>query len=226
MAIAIPLRRMDFGRIVFLPIFILLAIPVFQRTYDLGGTLMQWSSAGLITLAHSTLLSAFYLLIIALYVLRSEPVATCRSWMPRLMALTGTFLPMAFVLLPPPTAYNYRLIAVGNGVMLIGLVCSVYALATLGRSFSIIPQSRSLVQSGPYRWVRHPLYVAEELATIGFFLAQPTWPRLGLLLVHAAFQIYRALQEEKVLAETFPEYAEYTGRTPRFLPRLLGPSDR
>jgi len=52
----------------------------------------------------------------------------------------------------------------------LGCVSIVYAVLHLGKSFSIMPQARRLVIGGPYRFVRHPLYFAEELAVIGVLI--------------------------------------------------------
>ena len=48
--------------------------------------------------------------------------------------------------------------------MTVGLIIMVIGLASLGRSFGIMPRARGLVQSGLYRWVRHPIYLGEFLA--------------------------------------------------------------
>ena len=68
------------------------------------------------------------------------------------------------------------------------------------------------------RFVRHPLYLAEELAIIGIFMQfASAWTAL-LLAVQIAFQLRRMHNEEVVLTETFPEYAAYRRRTARLIP--------
>jgi protein-S-isoprenylcysteine O-methyltransferase Ste14 len=81
-------------------------------------------------------------------------------------------------------------------------------------------EARQLVTSGVYRWVRHPLYLAEELAVVGIVL-QFLSPWTGLLLaVQIAFQLRRMRNEERVLSETFPQYTDYRARTAMLLPGL------
>jgi protein-S-isoprenylcysteine O-methyltransferase Ste14 len=90
----------------------------------------------------------------------------------------------------------------------------------LGRSFSIMAEARGLVTRGPYAIVRHPLYVAEEIAVIGMVLLN--WSLLAVLLACAqwALQLRRMRHEEEVLETAFPDYASYAARTPRWLPAL------
>ena len=99
-----------------------------------------------------------------------------------------------------------------------GMSLAIYALRWLGRSFSILPEARSLVTDGPYRIVRHPLYVAEAFSTVGITLQlrQP----LGLLIAAAIFlgQFARMGFEEEVLERSFPEYAQYKKTTYRIIP--------
>ena len=91
-------------------------------------------------------------------------------------------------------------------------------LIQLRGSFSIMAEARQLATSGAYRFVRHPLYLAEEIATIGgviqFF---SIWTAL-LLVVQIACQIRRMRNEEIVLMEVFPEYSNYKRKTPRIIP--------
>jgi protein-S-isoprenylcysteine O-methyltransferase Ste14 len=88
----------------------------------------------------------------------------------------------------------------------------------LGRSFSLIPQARKLVTSGPYAIVRHPLYLVEEAAVAGVLLQYAWFAALPFLVLHVTVQIMRMQLEEKVLQKAFPEYAAYVRHTPRLIP--------
>ena len=50
--------------------------------------------------------------------------------------------------------------------VLIGMIMMLVTIRHLGRSFSLVPQARNVVQTGPYRWIKHPLYLAEEIAVL------------------------------------------------------------
>jgi protein-S-isoprenylcysteine O-methyltransferase Ste14 len=105
--------------------------------------------------------------------------------------------------------------------MTFGICFSLYALFVLGKNFSIIPQARSLVQRGPYKLIRHPLYTAEILSTFGIFLVRPSVLTTVLFLLIILGQVYRAFQEEILLNSTFPEYENYRLKTARFIPHIF-----
>ncbi len=94
----------------------------------------------------------------------------------------------------------------------------IYPLVALGRSFSLMPQARKLVTSGPYAIVRHPLYLVEEAAVAGVLLQYAWYAALPFLALHLAVQIGRMQLEEKVLRNAFPDYAGYAKRTYRLIP--------
>ena len=81
-----------------------------------------------------------------------------------------------------------------------------------------IPQARALVTNDPYRYVRHPLYLAEFLIVFGLGLGfkQP-WSSVVTLLFLPA-QLPRMNFEEEVLTKAFPNYGDYARRTARLIP--------
>jgi protein-S-isoprenylcysteine O-methyltransferase Ste14 len=81
-------------------------------------------------------------------------------------------------------------------------------------------ETRQLVTSGPYRFVRHPLYLTEEIATIGVFMQfASAWTAL-IFAVQIAFQLRRMHNEELVLSARFPEYVAYRQHTARLIPGI------
>ncbi|HMA48914.1 MAG TPA: isoprenylcysteine carboxylmethyltransferase family protein [Magnetospirillaceae bacterium] len=161
----------------------------------------------------------FAVLVCFLAVIRLPARGGAAGWAPVGAALGGAFIltlvnRMPVAPLPPAISLvSGLLLAAGN-------IGSVYCLAYLGRSFSVLPEARKLVASGPYALVRHPLYLAEAVAMAGTVLLH--WSLFALLigLVQSAFQYYRLRCEEAVLVRTFPDYAAYAAVTPRLLPRL------
>ena len=96
---------------------------------------------------------------------------------------------------------------------------------TLGASYSAkleIKEQHKLVTTGPYRWVRHPMYSAIFLWTAGLSLLMVNWIVFLLPLAFALFAILRVPDEEKMMVEEYgDEYREYTKHAGRFLPRWL-----
>jgi protein-S-isoprenylcysteine O-methyltransferase Ste14 len=103
-------------------------------------------------------------------------------------------------------------------ILLVSEALILYTLLSLGLSFSLIPQARKLVTSGPYAIVRHPLYLVEEAAVAGILLQYAWFAALPFLILHVTVQIRRIQLEEKVLQKAFPEYAAYALKTPRLIP--------
>jgi protein-S-isoprenylcysteine O-methyltransferase Ste14 len=180
------------------------------------------SPTWLLDVAHSALLVAFSTLAVALTVLRRPSKAAAVGLEPRLSAIIGTFLIVTITLLPP-VEVNIPVKVIALIIMTIGVGLSVYCLAWLGQSYSIMATARKLVTGGPYCFVRHPLYAAELLGIVGITLANFSLPAIAIFLATAAFQLRRAINEEGVLRAAFPEYEQYSRQVPRFIPRLQKP---
>src|SRR3977135_4734080 len=81
----------------------------------------------------------------------------------------------------PGGSHREGLVLLADILATAGLAYSVWGLAYLRRSFSIIPEARRLVMGGPYGLSRHPVYLGEIVTAIGINLATAGWP--GLLAV-------------------------------------------
>jgi protein-S-isoprenylcysteine O-methyltransferase Ste14 len=169
--------------------------------------------------ALSVLAIGLYTLMVAcLYVLRLRPKSTLSGAGPTAAAILGGFLMSALLFLNQRTDLPLAVQVLACLLVLIGNAFAVYILTHLGRSFSILPESRKLVTSGPYQVVRHPLYLAEAVATLGALIAfLSPWAFL-LVAVQITLQLVRIHYEEKVLRETFPEYNDYAKKTWRLIP--------
>jgi protein-S-isoprenylcysteine O-methyltransferase Ste14 len=106
------------------------------------------------------------------------------------------------------------------GLMLVGTLLAAWAALALGRSFSLLPQARTLVTRGPYRYVRHPIYLGGLLITAGEIALRWSPLVLALNAVFVAAQIVRLRYEEALLERAFPEYAEYRRRTSALIPGI------
>jgi protein-S-isoprenylcysteine O-methyltransferase Ste14 len=110
------------------------------------------------------------------------------------------------------------LLAVGDGVAICGCLWSLVSVLVLGRCFGVLPEARGLVRRGPYRFIRHPVYLGEITALAGLTLAVPVPRNVALLVVLVAAQMIRARYEERALSAAFPEYASYMKTTGRLVP--------
>jgi protein-S-isoprenylcysteine O-methyltransferase len=83
-----------------------------------------------------------------------------------------------------------------------------------------VQPEHQVIDTGPYRLMRHPVITSFFGIATGLFLINPAVPTLAVLL-YTIWDFSRAAdQEEKLLSSTLPGYADYVRRTPRFLPRL------
>ena len=162
---------------------------------------------------------AFLALQIVLFAIRRVPRNRSAGLLPRLAALIGGNLQIA-LLYAPRASPGLALNLVSTGLIAIGMAGAIACALHLGRAFAVFPQARQLVTTGPYRHIRHPLYLAEQIAGLGAMLqfAMP-WAAIITLASFAA-QFPRMHYEEQVMAETFPAYRGYTERTARLIPFL------
>jgi protein-S-isoprenylcysteine O-methyltransferase Ste14 len=118
------------------------------------------------------------------------------------------------------------LFASGVVIIILGVALRWYAIRTLGRFFTrdvAVSEGQQVVQSGPYRLIRHPAYSGTFLTMLGVGLAMTNWASLVALLVCVfAGHFYRVRIEEKALIRTIGQpYVEYMRRTWRFIPLLF-----
>jgi protein-S-isoprenylcysteine O-methyltransferase Ste14 len=100
----------------------------------------------------------------------------------------------------------------------------VWARMTFGwRSFhaSANPTEGGLVTTGPYRYLRHPIYAAILLFLAAAALSHLSLANILLALAACAAVALRMIAEERLLAERYPDYAAYAARTKRIIPFVL-----
>lgn len=111
-------------------------------------------------------------------------------------------------------------LAGGFVLVVIGACLSLVSLISLGRFFGVRPAFRGLATRGPYRAVRHPLYLAYVLQDIGYNLQEWSVGTLTLVAAGWASMVYRIYAEERVLAHN-ANWADYARRVRhRLLPGI------
>jgi protein-S-isoprenylcysteine O-methyltransferase Ste14 len=132
-------------------------------------------------------------------------------------AMLATTYAMGFMLLLQPEG-TLRLAPEWLGVALqvLSMAWQFTAKVFLGRSFGLLPAQRGLVVSGPYRFVRHPIYFGYLIGHVGFLLVNFSWQNTLVLGVLYAAQVVRIQREEAVLAQADgqagDEYRQYRAR--------------
>src|SRR5262249_14674028 len=114
------------------------------------------------------------------------------------------------------------------GVLLfvLGYIFTGYSIRVLGRYYStyveVLPD-HAVIESGPYRLIRHPNYLGQLVGAIGLGLALQSWVALLVLVIAAAsYFAYRIRNEEAFLvAEMGDTYANYMTRTKRLIPFII-----
>lgn len=114
----------------------------------------------------------------------------------------------------------------GFALALAGVALVFRARAELGPAWSFVPEAErgaGPVTTGPYRCVRHPIYLGLVLLALGQALAFASWPAAAIVLIAIVPTFaWRARAEEKLLGRIFGEhYAAYRRRTRMIIPRVL-----
>jgi len=132
-----------------------------------------------------------------LFVVRRAPQETSGhplAWVAAALAVSVTFFAR------PVADPNAGPLAILEVVQLIGLAIAVCSLGALGRSFGLVAANRGIKTGGPYRFVRHPVYLGGLLAFVGYAAENPSGRNIALLLIAIASQLIRIVEEERVLA--------------------------
>jgi protein-S-isoprenylcysteine O-methyltransferase Ste14 len=120
---------------------------------------------------------------------------------------------------------EYRALAwVGAALIFTGVQLAIWARYKLGGNWSdkvVLKVDHELIQTGPYRYLRHPIYTGVILAVAGTALTVGQWRGIVALVLLTANYFVKAAREEKILASNFgAAFANHKRRTAFFLPGL------
>ncbi len=116
------------------------------------------------------------------------------------------------------------LLGIGLALFLLGLGLAVWARLFIGTNWGM-PMTRKddpeLVTTGPYRKIRHPIYTGMILAMVGTTIAVSLYWLIAVVLLGGYF-IYSAVNEERYMAERFPDtYLNYKNSTKMLIPYVF-----
>jgi protein-S-isoprenylcysteine O-methyltransferase Ste14 len=152
-----------------------------------------------------------YVVFLISYAIRIDPVERSRGLKEIIIPLIGGILPFALLLSPS------RLLMSGNWLiiyiifywMTAATALTIWGLWTLRYSFSITVEARALVMNGPYRWVRHPVYLGEILTAFAVTIWRFSVLNIVIFILFVIIQLLRAKWEEVKLSGVFAAYSVY-----------------
>lgn len=134
--------------------------------------------------------------------------------------LSYTFLPVKWPGLPPLPANSLLLIS-GFGLMVVGLILTLWSMSGLGFKKAVGQEIGGLDRLGFYQYVRNPQISAYALIVIGLALLWPSFYSLGWVLVFFAIAHMMVKTEEEHLLKIFKEeYKEYCKEVGRYFPKI------
>jgi protein-S-isoprenylcysteine O-methyltransferase Ste14 len=199
------------------------ALPLAARTWALLQTMRQMSAPTLHDQARvlqEAVTVVFLAVVVVLFAVRRRGIQGQRAtWREGLVALFGTFLLNLVAYIPADEVASTGILLASSAVVVVGTLFTIWSLATLGRCFGLLPEVRGLVLEGPYRFVRHPVYLGEAISALGILIAKPSLAIAALLVAFLVLQYWRTVFEERALSAAYPsEYPAYRARVPRLVP--------
>ncbi len=140
-------------------------------------------------------------------IIRRDPDETWHSWQTWLTTTCGTLAPL--LLRPVPDAED---MLIGEVLLVCGFAMQVVALASLNRSFGLLPALRGVKSGGLYAWVRHPLYAAYVIIFSGYVVNNLSVANVVVAAAGVAFLVMRIHYEEALLIKQ-ADYRKYAGQT-------------
>jgi protein-S-isoprenylcysteine O-methyltransferase Ste14 len=140
-----------------------------------------------------------------------------------LVLVIAQFLLIAMMAFPVSDLISTRSLALFGALLIIdGIYIAVWALISMPRgTFRVMPEPATkaqFTQSGPYRWLRHPMYSAVILAALGAAIGHATLGHTLIFLALIVVLLLKIHREEQYLLAAYDDYANYTTRTKALIP--------
>jgi len=143
----------------------------------------------------------------------------------RIKSILLVFFQFAFILLLLSGSTLKNITALAYAFIILSILLVFWAIATMKKSkLSILPEPAlhaTLITNGPYRFIRHPMYTAILLGSVGLLIHQFTWLRLAIVIALAIVLVVKLTWEERMLLQKFETYRDYMQRSKRLLPFIF-----
>ncbi len=150
-----------------------------------------------------------HLLVLAIALTRSAPRAQDRSLLSAVAVAVAYGYPYAQIIYLKATPGHAASPTAGLVMVTAAAALGLASLMALGRRFGIRPAWRGLMTKGPYRFVRHPMYLSYFASDIGYNLQEWNLGTVLMTLAGWASLIYRIHAEERMLAQD-PDWSQYS----------------
>jgi protein-S-isoprenylcysteine O-methyltransferase Ste14 len=156
-----------------------------------------------------------------------EPIKTGLTY--RLPLVAATFLVLVPDIGPPVLATPFMprstvVVYLAAGLVAVGLAFAIWARLHIAENWSgriTVKEDHELVRTGPYRWIRHPIYTGLLLALGATVVAIDTWQAAIAFVLFVISFVIKLFIEERVMTATFGEkYTEYSRETSRLVPGI------
>jgi protein-S-isoprenylcysteine O-methyltransferase Ste14 len=149
------------------------------------------------------------------FIVRRDPVGRSRGVTEIIVPLIGSVLPFGLLTTPPSLwmSGNNTLLIMISLWMTIATIFTTWSMWILRRSFSITVEARELVTAGPYRWIRHPVYLGEVMAAFAVMIWRVSILNIMIFTLFVTIQVLRTRWEEQKLLSIFPDYRNFAERS-------------
>jgi protein-S-isoprenylcysteine O-methyltransferase Ste14 len=180
----------------------------------------------------SAILIIIYNILVGVFlVMAQKPKREPKGAQEILIPLVATFFYMAYSGLlwfspafalqnPIPASFQFPVLIGAVTVALGGLFLNLVSLYHLRHSFAIFVEVKEIIFSGPYKYIRHPMYTSHIMLAAGLVLSHFSLAILAVFLIHVGIISYRAHLEEEALASFDPKYKKYMEKTGFLVPLL------